>query len=220
MLSTGSGKGCHLFGPGSLFGCWCGGSGCGWLFYHGRSLLWQVSGGNRGVCPNMMWHAVARAPLSCGGLLYKMTWQAERKSLWPLLSSPMACSSRSHMYLPCPLWNIAAWETFWASTWQMALEQAASASWTKWPLVVLAFLTTAKKSVLALKDQPRTGCLGIKSCLRTDDFGSFDWCGCLRLILAEYYAQFPNSSPSPGIYGSFGVQHIIEGSVGICPELC
>ena len=111
----------------------------------------KTSGGDGGVCPNRRQYEVARAPLSCGGLLYKMTWQAERKSLRLLLSSPMACSSRSHMYLPCSLWNIAAWETFQASTSQMALEQAALASWTKWPLVVLAFLTTTRKSVLALR---------------------------------------------------------------------
>ena len=96
-----------------------------------------------------MWYEAARAPLSCGGLLYKTAWQVEMKSLWLLLSSPMARSSRSGMYLPCSLWNIAAWETFWALTSQMALEQAASDSWTKWPLVVLAFLTAAKKLVLA-----------------------------------------------------------------------
>ena len=36
----------------------------------------------------------------------------------------------------------------------------------------------------------------------------------------EYYAQFPDSSLSPGIYGSFGVKQIIEGIVGISLELC
>ena len=35
----------------------------------------------------------------------------------------------------------------------------------------------------------------------------------------EYYAQFPGSSPSPGIYGSFGVQQITKGFVDISPEL-
>ena len=61
--------------------------------------------------------------------------------------------------------------------------------------------------------------MGIKSHLRTADFGFLDRCSCLRLVLAEYYAQFPDSSPSPGIYGSFGVKEIIEGSVGISLEV-
>ena len=61
----------------------------------------------------------------------------------------MACSSRSCMYLPCSLWNITAWETFQALASQMALEQAALSSWTKWTLVVLAFLTATRKLVLA-----------------------------------------------------------------------
>ena len=40
MLSMGSGKGCHLLGLGDCLGAGEGGS-CSWLFFHGRSLLWQ-----------------------------------------------------------------------------------------------------------------------------------------------------------------------------------
>ena len=36
----------------------------------------------------------------------------------------------------------------------------------------------------------------------------------------EYYAKFPNSSLSPGVYGSFFVKQIIKGFVSISPELC
>ena len=42
-----------------------------------------------------------------------------------------------------------AWEVFQAPVLLMALEQAASASWIKWPLFVLASLTSARKLVLA-----------------------------------------------------------------------
>ena len=101
ILSIGSGKACHLLGLGD-----CLGTGVGEAAVVGCSSMGEVfcggtSGGDRGVCPNRMWYEVARAPLSCGRLWYKTTWQAERKSLQLLLSSPMACSSRSHMYLPC-----------------------------------------------------------------------------------------------------------------------
>ena len=136
------------FGPRRSFGCWWGGSSCSWLFFHGRSLLWQDEWRQQRCLSQkeVIWGS--QSSFSCGGLLYKMTWQAERKALWLLNSSPTACSSRSCMYLPCSLWNIAAWETFWALASQMALEQAASASWTKQPQVVLAFLTAARKLVL------------------------------------------------------------------------
>ena len=118
MLSTGSGKGCNLLGLGDCLGASVGEAAAVGCSSMGEVFCGRMSGGNIGVCPNRMWYEVARVPLSCGGPLYKMTWQAERK-------------------------------TFWASTSQVALEQAASASWTKWPLVVLAFLTTTRKSVLA-----------------------------------------------------------------------
>ena len=144
MLSTGSGKGSHLLGLGDCLGTGVGEAAAVGCSSMGEIFCGRMSGHDEGVCPNSMWYEVARAPLSCGGLLYKMAWQAERKSLWLLLSSPMVCYSRSRMYLPCSLWNIAPWENFWALTLQMALEQAASASWTKWPLVVLAFLTATK----------------------------------------------------------------------------
>ena len=42
-----------------------------------------------------------------------------------------------------------AWEVFQALASLMALEQTASASWIKEPLVVLASLTAARKLVLA-----------------------------------------------------------------------
>ena len=143
MFSMGSGKGCHLLGLED-----CLGTGVGELAAVGCSSMGEVlcdntSGGNGGVSPSRMWYGATSALLSNCGLLYKMTWQAERKSLWLLLSSTTACCSRSHMYLPCSLWSIAAWEIFRALASQMALEQVASASWTKWPLVVLASLTAA-----------------------------------------------------------------------------
>ena len=144
MLSTGSGKGCHLLGLGDCLGTSVGEMAAVGCSSMGEVLCIRMSGGDRGVCPSRIWHEAARAPLSNGWLLYKTTWQAESKSLWLKLSSPMACSSRSFMYSPCSLWSIAAWESFWASASQMALEQVDSASWTKWPLVVLASLTAAK----------------------------------------------------------------------------
>ena len=149
MLSMGSGEGCPLLGLGDCLGAGEGEAAAVGCSSTGEVFCGRTSGGDRGVCPNRRWYEVARAPLSCGGLLYKTTWQAERKSLGLLLSSPLACSSRSHMHLPCSLWNITAWETFWALASQKALEQAALASWTKWLLVVLAFLTATRKSVLA-----------------------------------------------------------------------
>ena len=69
ILSTGSGEGCHLLGLGDCLGTGvevgCSSTGdilCSW-----------VSGGDRGVCPNKMWWEVARALLSSGGLLYRVT---------------------------------------------------------------------------------------------------------------------------------------------------
>ena len=52
------------------------------------------------------------------------------------------------MMLPCSLWNDSAWR---ALTSLVALEQVALASWTIWPLVVLAFLTAIEQVVLASK---------------------------------------------------------------------
>ena len=144
MLSTGSGEGCCLLDFGDCLGTGVGEMAAVGCSSMGEVLCGRMSGGNRGVCPSRMWYEAARAPLSNGGLLYKMTWQVERKSLWLPLSSTMACSSRSHMYLLCSLWSIAAWEIIWASASQMALEQVALASWTKQPLVVLASLTAVR----------------------------------------------------------------------------
>ena len=133
------------FGLRRLFGHWCG---VEWkqlvVLLWGRSSAGETSGGDGGVCPSKRWYKAARVLLSSGGLLYKMTWQVVRKSLWLLLSSSMACSSKSCMYLPCSLWSLAAWEIFWASASQMTLEQVASASWSKWLWVVLASLTATK----------------------------------------------------------------------------
>ena len=39
----------------------------------GEVLCGETSGGNGGVCPSKRWYEVARALLSGGGLLYKMT---------------------------------------------------------------------------------------------------------------------------------------------------
>ena len=61
--------------------------------------------------------------------------------------------------------------------------------------------------------------MGIKSHLRAGSFGFSDKLCCLGLILAENYAQFPNSSLPTGIHGYFGGQQIVEGFVAICPEL-
>ena len=66
--------------------------------------------------------------LSSTGLAYKAAWQAERKSLWQLLSSWMASSSRSHMTLPCCLWSNLAWEALQASAFLMATAQMVLAS--------------------------------------------------------------------------------------------
>ena len=92
---------------------------------------------------------IARALLSSGGLVYRVAWQAERKSAWLLLSSWMTCASRSHMVLPCSLWSVLAWEALLALTSPMAEEQVALACQMIWPQVVLASLTTAEQAVLA-----------------------------------------------------------------------
>ena len=74
---------------------------------------------------------------------------------------------------------------------------------------ILAFLTAIEQAVLASrialeqlvlvsKDNSGTDGLGIKSCLRADSFGFYDRFGCLGLILAEYYTQFPDGSPPTG----------------------
>ena len=146
MLSMGSGKGCCLLGLGDCLGASEGETVAVVVSYPsvGEVLCGETSGGNGGVCPSKRWYKAARVLVSSGGLLYKMTWQAVRKSLQLLLSSSTACSSRSHMYLPCSLWSLAAWEIFWAWASQMTLEQLALVSWSKWLLVVLASLTATK----------------------------------------------------------------------------
>ena len=144
VLSMGSGKGCHLLGLGDCLGAGEGEMVAVSCSSMGEVLCGEMSGGDGGICPSKRWYEVARTLLSGGGLLYKMTWQVVRKSLWLLLSSSMACSSRSYMYLPCSLWSFGAWEIFWASASQMTLEQVALASWSKWLLVVLASLTATK----------------------------------------------------------------------------
>ena len=105
MLSMGSGKGCCLLGLGDCLGAGVGETAVVGCSSMGDALCGEMSGGDRGVCPSRMWYEATRVPLSDGGLLYRTTWQVERKLLWLLLSSPTACSSRSHMYLPCSLWE-------------------------------------------------------------------------------------------------------------------
>ena len=90
MLSMGSGKGYCLLGLGD-----CLGTGVGEMAVVGCSSMGEVlcgntSGGNGGVCPSRMWYEATSALLNNGGLLYKMTWQVERKLLWLPLSSMIA----------------------------------------------------------------------------------------------------------------------------------
>ena len=150
MLSTGSGERCHLLGLGD-----CSGTGMGGVAEvscsTGEVLCSGASGGNGDVYSNKIWWEVARVLLSSRGMLYRVTWQAERKLAWLLVSSWMIYSSRSHMMQPCSLWNNSAWRAPWASTLLMALEQVASASWTIQPVLVLAFLTAIEQAVLASK---------------------------------------------------------------------
>ena len=73
MLSMGSGKECHLLGLGDCLGASEGETvvvGCPSV---GEVLCSEMSGGDGGVCPSQRWYEVARALLSGGGLLYKMT---------------------------------------------------------------------------------------------------------------------------------------------------
>ena len=49
--------------------------------------------------------------------------------------------------------------------------------------------------------------------------GCGNWCGLLRLILLQHYTQFPDSSLPLDIYGPLEVKLIVNGSVGIGPEL-
>ena len=60
---------------------------------------------------------------------------------------------------------------------------------------------------------------GCQESLESRQLGFFHRFGCWGLILAEYYAQFPDGSLPTGIYGCFGGQQILKGFVGICPEL-
>ena len=73
MLSTGSGKGCHLFGLGDCLGASVGETvvvGCSPM---GEFLCGEMSGGDGGACPSGRWYKAARPLLSGGGLLYRMT---------------------------------------------------------------------------------------------------------------------------------------------------
>ena len=132
-----------------LFRCWHRGSSCRWLFFHGGSPWRQNEGGDGGACPNSRWYKAASAPLSSCGLWHRVAWQEER-TLWQLLlSSLKARSSKLCRYLLCSSYKIMAWEVFWVSVSLMALEQAVSAAWIEWHLVVLASMTVAWKLVLA-----------------------------------------------------------------------
>ena len=153
MLLISSGKGCCLFSLGDCLGIGVGGAAVVGCSSMGGVFCGRMGGGNRGACPNRMWYEVARAPLSSCGLWHRVAWQEERKLWWLLLSSPKSCSSRPCMYLPCSLWNITAWEIFQAPASLMALKQAALASWTKWPLIVLASLTATRKLVLSSRTE-------------------------------------------------------------------
>ena len=70
VLSMGSGKGCHLLGLGDCLGTSEGEMVAVGCPSTGEVLCSETSGGDRGVCPR---YEVARALLSGGGLLYKMT---------------------------------------------------------------------------------------------------------------------------------------------------
>ena len=43
------------FGPMRLFGCWCGGTSCSWLFFWGRSPVWRDKWRWQRCLPNKMW---------------------------------------------------------------------------------------------------------------------------------------------------------------------
>ena len=119
MLSMGCGEGCYLLGLGDYLGTSVGETAAVGCFSMGEVLCGITSGGNAGICLSKRWYETASALLRDGGLLNKMTCQAERKSLWLLLSSPMACSSRSHMYLPCLVWTLQSERSFglWPHRW-------------------------------------------------------------------------------------------------------
>ena len=70
MLSMGSGKGCHLLGLGDYLGTGEGGAAAVGCSSMGEVFCSRMSGD---VCPSRRCYEVARAPLSCGVLLYKMT---------------------------------------------------------------------------------------------------------------------------------------------------
>ena len=73
MLSTGSGKGCHLLGLGDCLGARAGEPAAVGCSSTGKVLCGNTSGGNGGVCPSRMWYEATSVLLSNGGLLYKMT---------------------------------------------------------------------------------------------------------------------------------------------------
>ena len=73
MLPMGSGKGCHLLGLRDCLGASVGemaAVGCSSMV---EVLCGETSGGNGGVCLSRMWYETARALLSDGVLLSKMT---------------------------------------------------------------------------------------------------------------------------------------------------
>ena len=67
MLSTGSGKGCHLLGLGDCLGTGVGEKVVVSCSSMGEVLCGEMSGGNRGICPSKMWYEAARVLLSGGG---------------------------------------------------------------------------------------------------------------------------------------------------------
>ena len=73
MFSMGSGKGCCLLCLGDCLGTSMGETVMVSCSSMGEVLCGEKSGGDRGVCPSRMWYKAARALLSSGGLLYKMT---------------------------------------------------------------------------------------------------------------------------------------------------
>ena len=86
--------------------------------------------------------------------------------------------------------------------------------------IVLAFLTATKKSALALRINWKQAVQASRVAWEQMTLASLIDVAAWDSFWAEYYAQFPNRSPSPCVCGSFGVKQIIEGSVGISLELC
>ena len=110
MLSTVSGEGCHHLGLEGMLRCRRRRSCWGRQLLNGEAPCDKVNGWDVGACPINKWKEATSMPLSSTGLACKAAWQAEKKSIWPLPSSWMTCSSRCWMVLTCLHWSESDWE--------------------------------------------------------------------------------------------------------------